>query len=69
MELIISLLCPKHKSAQLREGKGLAMIVVPLPAPKLPVGARGCAHKADNTALVLTARDMDRRERRRYERK
>ena len=26
-------------------------------------------HKADNTALVLSARDMDRRERRRYERK
>jgi uncharacterized protein len=26
-------------------------------------------HKADNTALVLSARDMDRRERRQYERK
>ena len=26
-------------------------------------------HKVDNTALVLSARDMDRRERRRYERK
>ena len=25
-------------------------------------------HKADNTALILSARDMDRRERRRYER-
>jgi len=26
-------------------------------------------HKADNTALILSARDMDRRERRQYERK
>ena len=26
-------------------------------------------HKADNTALILSARDMDRRERRRYERR
>jgi hypothetical protein len=26
-------------------------------------------HKADNTALALSVRDMDRRERRRYERK
>ena len=26
-------------------------------------------HKADNTALILSARDMDRRERKRYERK
>jgi uncharacterized DUF497 family protein len=26
-------------------------------------------HKADNTALILSARDMDRRERGRYERK
>jgi uncharacterized DUF497 family protein len=26
-------------------------------------------HKVDNTALILSARDMDRRERRRYERK
>lgn len=26
-------------------------------------------HKADNTALVLSARDMDQRERRQYERK
>ena len=26
-------------------------------------------YKADNTALVLSARDMDRRERRQYERK
>lgn len=26
-------------------------------------------HKTDNTALILSARDMDRRERRRYERK
>ena len=26
-------------------------------------------HKPDNTALILTARDMDKKERKRYERK